>query len=61
MAEGARLQQQLTNRMHERARAVGMVPDRYDPDFFLGVIIEWLAENDAALTGTGVRRFRRGR
>lgn len=32
--------------------------DTYDADFVLGVMMQWLDANNAALTGRGVRRFR---
>lgn len=33
--------------------------DRYDPDFILGTIQEFLHKNNMALTGSNVRRFKR--
>lgn len=32
--------------------------DRYDPDFIMGTLMAWLAENNCALTGEGVRARR---
>lgn len=37
----------------------GIVLDTYDADFIMAVMLEWLEANDAALTKTGVKRFRR--
>ena len=46
----------------ERAlKAQGRGLDTYDPDFIIGFVREFLGENDAVLTGTGVKRFRRNR
>jgi hypothetical protein len=34
--------------------------DTYDPDFILGVILEWLEKNNAKLTPTGLEIIRYG-
>ncbi len=52
------LDQELTEALRVAMQRVGF-PDLYDPDYVLGSVMEWLRANDAALTSTGVRRFRR--
>ena len=54
-----RLYDQLQRQLAMELKKQGLTPDKYDSDFILGVIIHWLGQNGAALTGSGVRRFRR--
>lgn len=49
----------LVDRVKNECRRLGVGLDTYDPDFIVGVAMDWLSSNDAALTGRGVRRFRR--
>lgn len=58
-SQQARLQQELKMEMERHAKLAGLFLDKYDADFYLGVIMGWLREKDAALTSSGVRRFRR--
>lgn len=44
----------LTTRIHRRARAAGVALDVYDPDFIVGVVMEFLAEHEAVLTPAGI-------
>lgn len=49
----------LMDYVRDHAKKGGVVLDRYDADYIIGIQMEWLEKNDAALTKTGVRRFRR--
>jgi hypothetical protein len=50
--------QDLTNHLRAQLKKQGIFMDKYDPDFIMGVLMEWLRTNDAALTSAGVRRFK---
>jgi hypothetical protein len=54
----ARSTRRLTDHLRYQLRKQGWT-DRYDADFITSVLMEWLAKNDSALTGGGVKRFRR--
>lgn len=49
----------LVGRMNSVAKRHGIKLDTFDMDLIVGAAQEWLAENNAALTGRGVRRFRK--
>lgn len=49
----------LVDKIRYECRRGEIALDTYDADYILGVMTQWLAENDAALTSKGVRRFRR--
>lgn len=49
----------LTSHVKTAMSKAGLDPARYDADYLVGAVMEWLAKEDAALTGRGVRKFRR--
>jgi hypothetical protein len=51
----------LRARLRDELKAQGYHVDTYDPDFVVGVVIGFLSDNDAVLTATGVRRYKRDR
>lgn len=53
------LQIMLVHWLRVKARESGIHLDVYDPDALVQIMQDFLQKNDAALTGTGVRRFRR--
>lgn len=46
----------LTNYIRAQFLAAGLWVDRYDPDYLLSVITNWLADHGAVLTEHGVER-----
>ena len=48
---------ELCKYIHDRARSAGVTLDKYDPDFIIGVIMEWLSSHDFVLTETGLQRL----
>lgn len=55
------LDQKLITHIKHRAKTAGVHLDTYDADWFVGVAMQFLDQEDAALTSKGVRRFKRGR
>jgi hypothetical protein len=55
----ADLNEGLRRQLAAELKAQGYPLDIYDPDFVLGVVKGFLADNDAVLTHTGVRRLKR--
>lgn len=55
------LNDQLRLKLTKELRGQGHNLETFDPDFIVGVVMEFLSENDAVLTATGVRRYKRDR
>jgi hypothetical protein len=51
----------LRTRLAKELKDQGYFLETFDPDFVVGVFIGFLSDNDAVLTPTGVRRFKRDR
>lgn len=49
----------MTSQLKRDMEKVGMQPSRHDPDYIVASLMAWLDKENAALTGKGVRRFRR--
>lgn len=49
----------LFDKVKYECQKQGIPLDTYDGDFIMAVMLEWLEANDAALTKSGVKRFRR--
>lgn len=46
--------QELADYIHNRCISAGVHLDKYDPDFIIGVIMEWLNDHNAVLTASGL-------
>lgn len=46
----------LVDYIRDQSLKAGITLDTYDPDFFLGIVITWLSDNDCVLTETGVQK-----
>lgn len=46
---------ELQNYIHMRAKAAGVILDKYDPDYILGVVMIWLGVKNQILTPTGLK------
>jgi hypothetical protein len=51
----------LRVRLMKELKDQGYFLETFDPDFVVGVFIGFLSDNDAVLTSTGVRRYKRDR
>ncbi len=55
------LNKDLRERLAKELKAQGYFLETFDPDFVIGVVVGFLSDNDAVLTATGVRRYKRDR
>lgn len=46
---------ELIRYIHNRARLAGVILDKHDPDFIMGVIMEFLNQRNHILTPSGLK------
>lgn len=55
----AQLNAELVTRLRAECKQHRIPLDRFDADFIVGLMMEWLRQKDAALTGDGIKLIRR--
>lgn len=51
---------ELCNRLKVEAKAAGVTLDKFDPDFIIGVVQNFLGEKNCAMTPNGIKSLREG-